>query len=80
MQLKELKTEKAVRIWSYNVFLRPPPIKNNNDDYKSERFNLIVDRIHLYDIICFQEMFQMGSFRVEEMISAGIRQGSTILI
>jgi hypothetical protein len=24
-----------VKIWSYNVFMRPPPIKNNNDDYKS---------------------------------------------
>lgn len=29
-----LKEKPAVQIWSYNVFLRPPPIKNNNDDYK----------------------------------------------
>jgi hypothetical protein len=43
-----------VKIWSHNVFLRPPPIKNNNDDYKSERFGLFMDRIHKYDIVCFQ--------------------------
>jgi len=39
------KGDTCVRIWSYNVFLRPPPIKNNHDDYKSERFNLIVEKI-----------------------------------
>ena len=70
-----LLKQQGVRIWSYNVFLRPPPIKNNNDDYKSERFNLIIDRIHLYDIVCFQELFQIGSFRVEDMIAAGIGKG-----
>lgn len=64
-----------IRVWSYNVFLRPPPIKNNNDDYKNERFNLIIDCIDNFDIICFQEMFQTGSFRFEDMIAAGIRKG-----
>jgi hypothetical protein len=66
---------KCIRIWSYNVFLRPPPIKNNNDDYKSERFALIVELIHKYDIVCFQELFQTGSFRVEDMIASGIKEG-----
>lgn len=35
----------VVRLWSYNVFLRPPPIKNNNDDYKTQRYNMILERI-----------------------------------
>lgn len=67
--------DQGIKIWTYNVFLRPPPIKNNHDDYKMERFNLIIERIHLYDVICFQELFQTGSFRVEDLIAAGISKG-----
>ena len=33
-ETSNLKQQPGVRIWSYNVFLRPPQIKNNNDDYK----------------------------------------------
>lgn len=29
----------------------------------------------MYHIVCFQEIFQVGSFRVEDMIAEGIRQG-----
>jgi hypothetical protein len=29
-----------LRILSYNIFLRPPFIKNNKDDYKNERYGL----------------------------------------
>lgn len=30
-----MSIDQGVHLWSYNVFMRPPPIKNNNDDYKS---------------------------------------------
>ena len=26
-----------IRFMTYNLFLRPPPVKNNKDDYKNER-------------------------------------------
>lgn len=54
---------KGVRLLTFNVFLRPPPIKTNEDDYKEERFQEILKIIDNYDIVCFQEMFQMGTFR-----------------
>lgn len=58
----------GIRILTYNFFLRPPPIKNNKDDYKSERLEDFKNHFKDFDIICFQEMF--GSFhkRKEQMI------------
>lgn len=49
-----------VKLLTYNFFLRPPPIKTNEDDYKEERLNDFVSFFPDFDIICFQEMF--GSF------------------
>jgi hypothetical protein len=54
---------KGVRLLTFNVFLRPPPIKTNLDDYKEERFQEILKIIDDYDIVCFQEMFQTATFR-----------------
>ena len=30
--------------------------------------------IQNYDVVCFQEMFQMGTFRPERIIEEGIKQ------
>ena len=54
---------KGVRLLTFNVFLRPPPIKTNLDDYKEERFQEILKIIDDYDIVCFQEMFQTATSR-----------------
>lgn len=43
-----------IKIWSFNTFLRPPPIKTNLDDFKNERFVEIMNRMDEYDIVCFQ--------------------------
>lgn len=29
------KTNKNIKLLTYNVFLRPPPIKTNDDDFKN---------------------------------------------
>ena len=62
------KLEGSIKLLSYNVFLRPPPIKTNEDDFKEERFSELLAVLEQYDIVCLQEMFQTGTFRVERMI------------
>ncbi len=42
-----------IRVLTYNLFMRPPLIKNKIDDYKNERLEDIVRRLHNYDIACF---------------------------
>lgn len=59
---------KGIKLLTFNVFLRPPPIKTNQDDYKEERFQEMLKIIDNYDIVCFQEMFQTGTFRPERII------------
>lgn len=67
-----MNNKKTVKLLTLNVFLRPPPIKTNEDDYKEERFLEILKLTHEYDILCFEEMFQMGSFRIERIIEYAI--------
>lgn len=73
-------SKRNVRLLTLNVFLRPPPIKTNLDDYKEERFLEIMRIIQNYDIVCFQEMFQMGTFRSERIIEEGIKQSNKLYI
>ncbi len=42
------------RLLTLNVFMRPPGIKTNQDDYKNERHSDILKLIAGYDIVCFQ--------------------------
>ena len=44
-KIKFVKREN-IRILCYNIFLRPPPIKNNENDFKNER---LADFIHCLD-------------------------------
>jgi hypothetical protein len=32
-----------VKILTYNFYLRPPPVKENEDDYKNERMMVFLD-------------------------------------
>lgn len=66
-----------LRVLTYNVFLRPPPIKTNADDYKEERFRDILSVIDRFDIVCFQELFQTATFRSEDIIEFAISRGSS---
>lgn len=69
-------TSGKVSLLTYNVFLRPPPIKTNEDDYKEERFEEILKVIRQYDIVCLQEMFQTGTFRLEKIIEFAIENSN----
>ena len=65
----------TINLLTYNFFLRPPPIKTNEDDYKEERLNDFPRFFPDFDIICFQEMF--GSFhnRKHKMIQNAAESG-----
>lgn len=52
-----------INLLSYNLFIRPPMINNNGDDYKDERLTEFLKELHKYDIICLQEMFGVYSRR-----------------
>jgi endonuclease/exonuclease/phosphatase family metal-dependent hydrolase len=54
--------------------MRPPGIKNNQDDYKDERLGDILREIEKYDIVCFQEMFGWGSSRRDKLIEEVIKR------
>jgi len=71
----KLGDRNSIRLLTYNIFLRPPPIKNNEDDYKNERLEDFCKVINDFDIICLQEMFGTYNSRKHELIRSAVRQG-----
>jgi hypothetical protein len=64
------------RILSYNIFLRPPFIKNNASDHKDARLEqFCAEVLPNYDIVALQEMFRFGSSRLSRLLSMAKRAG-----
>jgi len=61
------KTEN-INLLTFNMFVRPPFINNNGEDYKDERLLEFISVMHNYDIICLQEMFASYSRRREALV------------
>jgi sphingomyelin phosphodiesterase len=66
--------DERIRLLTYNIFCRPPPI-NTNIDYKDSRLNDFMDQLKNFDIICFQELFTTLNDRKHRMIREGATQG-----
>lgn len=64
-----------INLLSYNIFLRPPPVKNNEDDYKNERLADFIHKMKDYDIICLQEMFGSFNLRKQNLIKIAHKLG-----
>jgi endonuclease/exonuclease/phosphatase family metal-dependent hydrolase len=64
-----------VRVLSYNIFVRPPGINANGNDYKDERLNHFVSLIDRFDVICLQELFGAFSSRRAHFIAAAKAKG-----
>lgn len=64
-----------IRILTYNIFLRPPLVKNNDSDWKDERLEDFLKLLHNYDIICLQEAFGMYNSRKLQLIRAANKNG-----
>ena len=62
------KNKNTIKLLTYNFFIRPPPIKTNEDDYKSERLEDFLSFLPNFDIICFQELFCLFSERKHKII------------
>ena len=73
-QLLELEREE-IRVLTFNIFMRPPAVKNNIDDYKEERFEEFIKLFHEYDIICNQEVFSGLNTRKERLVSYATKAG-----
>jgi serine/threonine protein kinase len=67
---------KKVKMLTYNIFLRPPGIKNNLSDHKNARHAAFGEQyLKNFDIVALQEMFSYGSSRVSRMIHYGHKHG-----
>ncbi|KAJ3091888.1 calcium calmodulin-dependent protein kinase type 1G [Quaeritorhiza haematococci] len=67
---------RTIRMLTYNIFLRPPGIKNNVSDHKNERLLFFGEKyMKNYDIIAIQEMYAYGSSRQSRMLSYAKRAG-----
>lgn len=71
----QILNRKTVKLLTYNFFLRPPPIKTNEDDYKEERLQDFKSFMEDFDIICFQELFGTFSDRKGKMIKNAKERG-----
>jgi len=75
--LESEPTARDICILTYNIFLRPPFIKNNSDDLKNERldeFKKVVSS-HRFDIVCLQEMFSLGNLRLKYLLDHAYDEG-----
>eukprot|EP01103_Thecamoeba_quadrilineata_P000938 TRINITY_DN1082_c0_g2_i1.p1 TRINITY_DN1082_c0_g2~~TRINITY_DN1082_c0_g2_i1.p1 ORF type:complete len:410 (+),score=58.72 TRINITY_DN1082_c0_g2_i1:53-1282(+) len=64
-----------MKFLSYNLFIRPPGIMNNSNDYKDERLHEFIKEMSKFDIIGLQEVFSAYSSRQQELINKAYTQG-----
>ncbi|RCI04466.1 Sphingomyelin phosphodiesterase 2, neutral membrane (Neutral sphingomyelinase), partial [Rhizopus stolonifer] len=66
----------SARLLTFNIFMRPPGIKNNADDYKDERLDYIIHHLlPSYDIITMQEAFAYANRRIDTLTTQAFDQG-----
>ena len=39
---------KSIRLLTYNIFCRPPPVNSNQGDYKDARLNDFINRLSIF--------------------------------
>ncbi|PWA03689.1 hypothetical protein BB558_000158 [Smittium angustum] len=73
---EEPKKGVEVKILTQNIFIRPPIINNNGNDFKTERLEWFLNNIvGKYDVVCLQEMFQYASSRHKKMMDGAKEHG-----
>ena len=71
----KLLKRKTIKCLTYNIFLRPPGINNNGNDWKNERLDDFISIFHNYDIICLQEIFGQFNNRKEYLMRTASKAG-----
>jgi len=66
---------REVKVLSYNIFLRPPLVRNNADDFKNERLKEFINYIDKYDIISLQEIFCLANYRQQILVQTAFKRG-----
>jgi len=64
-----------INIVCYNIFLRPPLVKNNASDHKDARLKEFIKLLHEFDIVCLQEMFGFLNKRKHKLIRCAAKAG-----
>lgn len=60
---------------TYNLYLRPPFVNSNGNDYKNERLNEFLNYIDNYDVLALQEVFALGNSRQNRLIKYAQKRG-----
>ena len=69
-----LKRE-TIKILSYNLYMRPPPVKTNDSDHKDARLEEFVMHLDDFDIVCNQEVFSTMNSRKQRLITYAQKAG-----
>lgn len=64
-----------VKLLTYNVFMRPYFIKNNEDDHKETRLKMLLHFFKDYDILCIQEIFDVFTHRRQKLLRKAAKIG-----
>ena len=64
-----------MRLLTYNLFMRPPPVKTNASDFKDARLDEFVKQLDAFDIICHQEVFSTMNTRKQRLITYARKAG-----
>ncbi len=73
----ELQTveRKSIKVLTYNLYMRPPPVKTNASDHKDARLEEFAKKLNDFDIICNQEVFSTLNSRKQRLISYAQKSG-----
>jgi len=75
LSISDQNPKAEVKVMSYNLFLRPPLVKTNADDFKNERTNEFLKVIGDYDVIALQEVFSFCNWRQRKIIQESKKLG-----
>jgi len=77
-QVNNTNADNRVRVLTFNIFMRPPPIHSFESDFKEDRIKLICKQLfNNYDVIAFQECFSFGSTRIDKIKEKAKKSGLT---
>ena len=73
--IEDVKTKRALKVLTYNLFMRPFGITSRWNDYKNQRQKDFASRISEYDIICNQEIFSKATYRRSKQYKLAAEKG-----
>jgi len=73
--VSNMTPRKQINLLAYNIFMRPPFIKNNESDHKDERLDEFIKLLPEFDIICLEEMFSFLNKRKHKVIREAYKAG-----